>query len=312
MTKPMRHTLKELRFVGGRFEENKGWLDLDILPELLKFKEILVETAKEEWRRRNPGRNLRQGFEKSIRLGFREIRDGSCAIPVERIVELEDDAIEMYVEDEVDEAVRIIDATLISARNDVPFPEGLSAKIIPMFGAWGKSLRSDEGIEIVGDEPGLRPRFDEIIRDRLLRARRKDYEDEVDLVGEVWMAGVKASEGGSFKILLKDGTFVTGGFTTEDESRITGALHNRKSVRLRVHGLGEFDSSGQLRRIVRIEHCEECPLGEQPFDPEAPPIWEVIAGIGESIPDEEWRKVPTDLALNLDHYLYGIPKEGGQ
>ncbi len=40
------------------------------------------------------------------------------------------------------------------------------------------------------------------------------------------------------------------------------------------------------------------------------PIWEVIAEIGASIPDEEWKKVPTDLARNYKHYLYGAPKSG--
>ena len=49
--------------------------------------------------------------------------------------------------------------------------------------------------------------------------------------------------------------------------------------------------------------------GEAPFDPEARPIWEVISEIGASVPDEEWAKVPTDLARNLDHYLYGVPKQ---
>ncbi len=27
------------------------------------------------------------------------------------------------------------------------------------------------------------------------------------------------------------------------------------------------------------------------------------------VPDSEWDRVPTDLARNLDHYLYGAPKE---
>jgi hypothetical protein len=76
--------------------------------------------------------------------------------------------------------------------------------------------------------------------------------------------------------------------------------------------LGEFEASGQLRRIVRVDRLEERPAGETPFDPDAPPIWETVAGIGRSIPEEEWDKVPTDLAANLDHYLYGKPKEDEQ
>lgn len=39
------------------------------------------------------------------------------------------------------------------------------------------------------------------------------------------------------------------------------------------------------------------------------PIWEIGAEIAASIPDEEAKKLPTDLSRNLDHYLYGVPKE---
>ncbi len=39
------------------------------------------------------------------------------------------------------------------------------------------------------------------------------------------------------------------------------------------------------------------------------PIWEVIAEISSRVPDEEWAKLPTDGAENIDHYLYGAPKK---
>ncbi|MEA2989675.1 MAG: hypothetical protein QOG83_2386 [Alphaproteobacteria bacterium] len=38
------------------------------------------------------------------------------------------------------------------------------------------------------------------------------------------------------------------------------------------------------------------------------PIWERIADITARVPAEEWEKLPTDLAANHDHYLYGAPK----
>jgi len=34
-----------------------------------------------------------------------------------------------------------------------------------------------------------------------------------------------------------------------------------------------------------------------------------IAKIRENIPKEEWQKLPTDASKNVDHYLYGAPKE---
>lgn len=45
--------------------------------------------------------------------------------------------------------------------------------------------------------------------------------------------------------------------------------------------------------------------GERPV-----PIWEVIAALGRSVPPEELERLPTDLARNVDHYLYGAPKRG--
>jgi Arc/MetJ-type ribon-helix-helix transcriptional regulator len=39
-----------------------------------------------------------------------------------------------------------------------------------------------------------------------------------------------------------------------------------------------------------------------------PPVWETIVSIGQAVPEEEWARIPTDLARNVDHYLYGSPK----
>ncbi len=41
------------------------------------------------------------------------------------------------------------------------------------------------------------------------------------------------------------------------------------------------------------------------------PFWEVIAEIGEQIPDKEWVNVPADASINYKHYLYGTPKKSG-
>lgn len=37
---------------------------------------------------------------------------------------------------------------------------------------------------------------------------------------------------------------------------------------------------------------------------------ERIAAIGSTIPPRERATIPTDLARNLDHYLYGAPRKG--
>ncbi len=34
----------------------------------------------------------------------------------------------------------------------------------------------------------------------------------------------------------------------------------------------------------------------------------MIDEIRTQVPDKEWKKLPTDLSNNIDHYLYGSPK----
>ena len=70
-------------FKGGRF--NDHGVDVDVLPELIAYKTILVETAKELWRRKNPDRErLPKNFEDSLSLKFYEVKPGSAAIPLVR------------------------------------------------------------------------------------------------------------------------------------------------------------------------------------------------------------------------------------
>jgi hypothetical protein len=38
-------------------------------------------------------------------------------------------------------------------------------------------------------------------------------------------------------------------------------------------------------------------------------LWEKIVARGKRIPPEEVANHPTDGARNLDHYLYGVPKQ---
>jgi hypothetical protein len=39
------------------------------------------------------------------------------------------------------------------------------------------------------------------------------------------------------------------------------------------------------------------------------PIWEIVEEVNAALPADTWEKVPTDGSINLDHYLYGAPKQ---
>lgn len=44
-------------------------------------------------------------------------------------------------------------------------------------------------------------------------------------------------------------------------------------------------------------------------DPNVKSIWEDAQELSASIPFEEWKKLPRDLAKNFRHYRHGTPKE---
>ncbi len=82
----------------------------------------------------------------------------------------------------------------------------------------------------------------------------------------------------------------------------------------------QVSHSGRVRVIVLLEDSESASSHEQPtptpaesrdqkstnsqysFDRDAPPIWELVAQISAQVPDEEWEKLPTDLARRFDYY----------
>ena len=51
-----------------------------------------------------------------------------------------------------------------------------------------------------------------------------------------------------------------------------------------------------------VEEKELNSLKNIEFDYNAEPIWELAARLSAQVPQEEWAKLPTDLARNFDHY----------
>ena len=89
-----------------------------------------------------------------------------------------------------------------------------------------------------------------------------------------------------------------------------------RSILAEVHS-GHFASvddaiTEAVRLLLRQNHRseagpEKAGAGEQtaPFQK---PIWERIQEMTADVPDEEWDKLPADLAEQHDHYIYGTPK----
>jgi hypothetical protein len=60
-----------------------------------------------------------------------------------------------------------------------------------------------------------------------------------------------------------------------------------------------------VKRLVGVDKAPVVPATEPDwFDATVPPIWETAVALGATVPDAEWDALPTDLAKNLDAYLY--------
>jgi hypothetical protein len=65
-----------------------------------------------------------------------------------------------------------------------------------------------------------------------------------------------------------------------------------------------------VRRAVQRE-LGASPIEETPAEASADTGASILAIVEEvwgNVPDEEMKKLPSDLSANLDHYLYGAPK----
>jgi len=128
---------------------------------------------------------------------------------------------------------------------------------------------------------------------------------KVDVTGEVLEADVKQRR---FQLWTDSKTHVSVDFSDSQETDVTTALRDHKSVRVRVRGRAKMSAQGKLVRVSEIEHLAVERANEPPYDLTAPPIEDVLAALAREVPKKEWDKLPSDLTDHLDHYLYGTPK----
>jgi type I restriction enzyme S subunit len=73
----------------------------------------------------------------------------------------------------------------------------------------------------------------------------------------------------------------------------------------------EQDAINKLENLIAKEQTSQSQvdtaqqastLSKLSFDPNAPQIWELVAEISAEVPEEEWKKLPTDLARRFDYY----------
>ena len=300
------HKVATHKFIGKRFEDHG--IDIEVLPDLLRYKTLLVETVKELWRRRHPDRKyLPKNFETGLALKFYTVEPGSAAIPL--MCEVAPDAGPQLFDDEtcaqLDEAAELIADAVEATANDQPLPGMFPKSIIPLFKDYGSTLREDESIEQLPSKRTKPARYTGDVGLRLAQLVEVPYEDTVDIMGSVTMARVTTPR---MEITLEDGRPVEAAFEPAQEETIIEALKQHATAKLRVQGRARFSGSGEIQRVIQVTSLTLVRGEGLPFDMQAKPIWQVFEDIVKAVPDRVIRSLPTDGAELLDHYVYGTPK----
>lgn len=298
-----------LAFKGQRFRDHA--LDLSAVTELSQFQKLVAETAKSIWRTAHPDRErIPKNFEDRTRLCLRRIDEGSAVAPLEVFVEdLPQPGLFEPEPIEVQQAVELTDLVFRAVENDESLPESFPKALISEYEKLGQTLNDDEAIEVI--HPGLRhgaqpARITRATRERLTVLAEHSYEDCADITGEVLEADVRQCR---FQLWLDEKTGITVSFSPEQEVDITAALRDHRSVRVQVVGMGEFSPQGKPVRITRVDKLKLQPIGATPLPVSSKPIEDVLIALAREVPEKEWENLPADLTNNLDHYLYGIPKQ---
>lgn len=303
--------IARIRFSGPSFE--KQALDAVALEELGKFQKMLTETAKLAWRRDHPAaKKLPNRFEECTRLYIRRIEPGSASVPLEALIEEEEDSEEVLLQvpsdryRELKEAARLTSSTYRAALSGERIPDYIPQELLDDFKSWGSKLSDEDNMEIiVGDEPAVS--IQRSTREAIALYEKEGYQDIVTILGEVIEADVKQNR---FHILAGDDHRIQVEFTQEQELEVTNALKEHQNLRLRVTGKGVFTPAGVLQKIEEV--AELFPQYVQMTLDLAPPgrwIGDVISEIAAEIPEEEERAVPKNLSDNIDQILYGWKKE---
>ncbi len=247
--------LAALLFRGGRFETNA--LSFDALPDLLVYRDLLIDLARHLWLQEHEGRRRApRRFDASFPMYLRGVEAGSA----KAILECEDADPELAPY--LDRACAMVnDLVTVAGDGDAAtasFPAKLPlfpAALARHFHRFGRKLRPDEWVELQVKE-GEGPRYDPSIGKRITLAYTGHYEDEVVVEGELGGIDVHRAKV-SIKTCEGDILDVPG---CAPELLETAVALFRRPVQLTV--VAEFNRNGVRERVkegraMRPLHDEE-------------------------------------------------------
>jgi len=285
-------------------------MEIPALVELIRYQELVTETAKAIYRRSNPeaGR-LPNRFEEMATLRFSRIEAGSAAIPLEACEEYDESAFE-FAQDQpivpVREAVDLIASSVKAAERNEKLPEEFPRACLAPLAALGKTLGPEDRIGMESARNKVSAWYTQQVRNHFEALVTAPYTDtDVRVKGKVLAADVKAFR---FVLYPEDQSPVQVLFDEAQEAEVIRALKEHRSRMLFVRGQGEFHPDGRLKQVsgiveLRLEGEGDARLGR------GGRVSEELLALAESVPEEALEGVPPDASTRLDEYLYGGRKE---
>lgn len=301
-----RPILARMRFTGARFDEHA--LPVDLMPDIVAFRDLLKSVAEALWRRRHPGRRLPRGFSERFRLDLISVRSGSSVVSFaarggQRQLENArgEDWANLH-----QEALFEIQELLSCLGRGGPFPTSFPTACVRGFQAFGANLGEDEVIHLLAGRRRTGVTYTPVLRQRVMEYVPETYEDVIECVVRVTaldverrVVVVRPDEDSQMKWEAP--------YRERDEAVLLDALTHSRSKRVLLRARAEYrEGSDSVFRLVEVSLAR--PYTEWVYDSSAASLRSLAEQAFKDVPPEAWNDVPVDGATNVDQYLYGTPE----
>lgn len=232
---------------GPRFDDHT--IPVEVLPEFEAYQALVVEVAKALFFTRNPKRKrVPKKFVDGFGLALKRVGGDCVATELQRrpIAAARGELFEPK-SDEFEAARDAIARCVEAAANGNRAPDEFPHELIARFNEFGKRLLEGESIELRAPGVATGVKYDARVRKALVLQVQADYQQECEVIGSVVEANV---EDRLLTLRLDDGRPVKARFDAAMERVVTRALSQHARKRVRIAGMGVFDSRDALQRIL--------------------------------------------------------------
>lgn len=236
---------------GGRFEPPPGEepsLPIDALAELVTYRNLVVEVAKELHREKSGNHRLPPNFEDGFKLRLTKIKKGSAVAVLER--EFEDIGADMPAPkpDIFDAAKAYVDDGVLAFETTQHLPDLFRApNVIPIFKRFGRTLSPGESIELRRPNGVPRVVYSAETRRQLVIAVVGSLVEQVTLRGTV--AALQQDPKRIFKLRTDEHGLVRVPHPAHLSQDLAIAFRDHRFTRVEVRALATFEKGGRIKKI---------------------------------------------------------------